>query len=119
MSAVGRDLRYAVRSLLKHRAFTLMAIVTLGLGIGAATAIFSVIQNVLLDPYPYAHTDRNVSLVIWDTSRPRNGDRVFFRVGEFLEYQGQMSSFEEVIGAGSRTFCTRPARAPSSSRARS
>ena len=100
MHTIGRDLRYAVRSLGQSRAFTLLAVLTLGLGIGAATTIFSVIQNVLLDPYPYAHTDRNVSLLIQDTSRPRSGGRAFFRVGELLDYQEQIHSFEEVIAAG-------------------
>ena len=81
MSAVGRDLRYAVRSLLKHRAFTLMAIVTLGLGIGAATTIFSVIQNVLLDPLPVRATRTERQPGHLGHEPRRNGDRTFFRVG--------------------------------------
>ena len=100
MGTIGRDFRYAVRSLRRNPAFTTLAALTLGLGIGAATTIFSVIQNVLFDPYPYAHTDRNVSLLIQDTSRPRAGGRAFFKVGEFLDYQEQIHSFEEVIAGG-------------------
>ena len=100
MGTIGRDLRYALRSLRRNPAFTMIAALTLGLGIGAATTIFSVIQNVLFDPYPYAHTDRNVSLLIQDTSRPRSGGRAFFKVGEFLDYQEQIHSFEEVIAGG-------------------
>jgi predicted permease len=100
MHGIGRDLRYAVRSLRRAPAFTLLAALTLALGIGAATTIFSVIQNVLFDPYPYAHADRNVTLQIVDTSRPRSGGRSVFRVGEFLDYQEQIHSFEEVIAGG-------------------
>ena len=100
MHALERDLRYALRSLRQNPSFTLLAALTLGLGIGAATTIYSVIQNVLFDPYPYAHTDRNVSLLIHDTSRPRSGGRAFFKLDEFLDYQEQIHSFEEVIGGG-------------------
>jgi putative ABC transport system permease protein len=100
MHALERDLRYALRSLRRNPSFTLLAALTLGLGIGAATTIYSVIQNVLFDPYPYAHTDRNVSLLIHDTSRPRSGGRGFFKLDEFLDYQEQIQSFEEVIAGG-------------------
>jgi len=100
MHSLERDLRYALRSLRRSPSFTLLAALTLGLGIGAATTIYSVIQNVLFDPYPYAHTDRNVSLLIHDTSRPRSGGRAFFKLDEFLEYQAEIHAFEEVIAGG-------------------
>ena len=54
------DLRYGLRSLAKSRAFTAAAILTLALGIGASTAIYSVIQNVLMTPFPYKGADRSV-----------------------------------------------------------
>jgi putative ABC transport system permease protein len=100
MHELGRDLRYALRSLRQQPAFTALAVLALGLGIGAATTIYSVIQNVLFDPYPYAHIDRNVSLLVNDLSRPHSDGRAFFRVGELLEYQAQIHSFDEVIAAG-------------------
>src|SRR5215467_9163987 len=53
-----KDLGFAVRSLRKHPAFTLTAIVTIALGVGATTAIFSVVNAVLLRPLPYAQPDR-------------------------------------------------------------
>jgi len=72
---LGRDVRYALRSLGRSRAFTAVAIATLGLGIGASTAIFSVIDNVLLEPFPYKDPGRMVFLRIRDTARGHEGER--------------------------------------------
>jgi putative ABC transport system permease protein len=79
-------------------AFALLAIVNLALGIGAATTIFSVIQNVLLDPFPYADARRVAMIQVHDTTSSRPGGRSFFQVPEFLEIQAQNHVFEEVIG---------------------
>src|SRR5918994_6521683 len=62
-----QDLRYGVRTLLKNPGFAAVAVLTLGLGIGANTAIFSVINGVLLKPLPYANGDR---LVLIEQSAP-------------------------------------------------
>ena len=80
--------------------FTFLAILTLALGIGAATTIFSVIHNVLLDPFPYVDTERVVSFQIRDSAATRPGGRSGFEVPEFLDYQEQTHVFEEVIGGG-------------------
>ena len=96
---LGQDVVYGLRSLRKQPAFTAAAVLALALGIGAATTISSVIQGVLLDPYPmYRDVNRLVNVQLWDLSSPNGGFRSFFQVKEFLDYQTQARSFEGVIG---------------------
>jgi len=97
---VWHDVRYGFRGLVKRPGFTLLAVLTLALGIGSAAAIFSVIQNVLLDPAPYADVDRIAYVQIRDASRSEPGGRTAFQVPEFLDYQQQSQVFEDVIGGG-------------------
>ena len=79
---IGSDLRHALRTLLKRPAFTLVAVLTLGLGIGANTAIFSVVNGVLLRPLPYAEPDRIVQL--WEISS--KGVRINVSNPNFLDW---------------------------------
>ena len=102
MRGIWQDFRYGLRGLRKQPAFTLLAIVALALGIGAATTIFSVIQNVLLDPFPYTDAERMVQIMIHDVSNSRPGGRMYFPVPEFLDYQEQNHVFEGVIGGNVR-----------------
>src|SRR5713226_9990657 len=102
MHAIWQDARFGLRGLRKQPGFAALAALTLGLGIAGATTIFSVIQNVLLDPYPYAHVDRNVTIEIRDAARPQRGGRSFFRLPEFLDYQSQLQSYEEVIAGNNQ-----------------
>jgi putative ABC transport system permease protein len=98
IEAFVKDARYAIRGLRKQPAFTFAAVMALALGIGATTTIFSVIQNVLLDPYPmYADVDRIVGVQIRDLASARPGGREWYPVAEFLDYQTQAQSFDEVI----------------------
>ena len=94
-----RDVRYALRSLGRSRAFAAVAIVTLGLGIGASTAIFSVIDNVLLEPFPYKDAGRMVFVRIHDTARGQEGNRQGYTSNEFLEFAEQNQVFDGVIAA--------------------
>ena len=97
---VWQDIRVGSRGFVRHPGFTLLAVLTLALGIGSAAAIFSVIQNVLLDPAPYADVDRIVYVQIRDAARPGPGGRTAFQLPEFLDYQEQSQVFEDVIGGG-------------------
>jgi putative ABC transport system permease protein len=99
MSTVFQDLKYGLRSVTKNRGFSLIAMITLALGIGAATTIFSVINSILLNPFPYVDAHRIVMVTIHNVadSRPDSG-RSWFRDAEFLDYQEQNHVFDAVIG---------------------
>jgi putative ABC transport system permease protein len=98
MQTIWQDVRYGWRGLVRQPGFASLAVLTLALGIGAATTVFSVIQNVLLDPFPYVDADRVVTVQIRDVTSARPGGRNFFQVPEFLELQEQSHVFEEVTG---------------------
>ena len=73
MPAMVQDLRYALRQLRKSPGFTFTAILSLALGIGATTAVFSVIYGILMDPYPYADTDRFMHMRLIDAAGKDRG----------------------------------------------
>ena len=98
LSFIWQDLRYGVRGLAKRPGFALLAIAALALGAGAATTIFSVINNVLLDPVPYADANRLVVISVHDPARGEQGIRQWFSIPEFLEYQRENKVFEQVFG---------------------
>ena len=90
--ALRQDLRYAGRALRRNPAFTLVAVLTLALGIGANTAIFSVINGVLLRPLPYPDQDRLVRL--FTAFRGSGEERYAVSQPEFMDYKGLTTVFE-------------------------
>src|SRR5262245_23838492 len=98
LDALGQDIRYAVRQLGGDRGFTTIAVLTLGLGIGSATVMYSVLHNVLLEPFPYAGSARLVDVVVRDAERPGDIFRGALPAAEFLDFQEGSDAFEDVIG---------------------
>src|SRR5262245_9624268 len=92
METLRQDLRFAIRTLAKKPLFTLVAVATLALAIGANTAIFSVVNAVLLRALPYQKSDQLV--VLSTISGP--GDRELLSVPEAQDFQSQMSALEDV-----------------------
>lgn len=97
METLGQDIRYALRNLKKTPGFAIVAVLTLALGIGASTAIFSVMENILMDPFPYPDAQRYFSIQIHDTERNEPGGRGGFSGPEFLDYVEQNHVFDRVI----------------------
>ncbi len=92
---LSADLRYGTRTLRKNRGFALMAVLTLGLGIGANTATFSVINGVLLKPLPYENGER---LVLIQQSATQAGQQgIGVSIKELFEYRAQLASFDELV----------------------
>lgn len=99
MGSFLRDVRYAFRSLLKHPAFTTIAVVTMALGIGANTAIFSILYAVLLRPLPYPEAARIVRI---DETEGRGGMGV--SPPNFLDFQQYNQSFESIAAYSGGSF---------------
>ena len=98
MNGILQDLRYGLRGLRTQPSFTILAVMALALGIGSVTTIFSVIDNVLLNPFPYADAKRVALIYIHDVKDSERGGRSFFKTPEFLDYQEQNHVFDAVIG---------------------
>ena len=92
MDSIFKDIRYGVRGLLKHPGFTAIVVITLALGIGASTAIFSVVDSVLLRRLPYRHAERIVA--IQEVSP--EGKRIQTTSGNFLDWRAQNTVFQHL-----------------------
>jgi predicted permease len=95
LEALFQDVRYALRWLRRNPVFTFAVIATLALGIGATTAVFSVMDSLLLRPLPYQNSERIVR--IWNTFSPRGMTEIPLSEPEFLEYR-QSQSFAHMAG---------------------
>ncbi len=93
MESLLQDIRYAARTLSKNPVFAAVAVLTLALGIGANTAIFSVVENVLLRPLPYPQPGNLVEL--WNTYPPQV-PRGGLSPGDYADWREQNSSFSEM-----------------------
>ena len=92
MSSVLQDVRYSLRMLLKHKGFTVVAVLTLALGIGVNTAMFSVLNTFLFRSLPYPESDRLVR--VWRTSP--HSQNWPFSAANFFDYHDQNTVFEKM-----------------------
>ncbi len=97
MQWLYRDLRYGLRESARRPGFLTLAILTLALGIGAVTTMYSVIHNVLLNPFPYTNPRRMVDVIIQDTERDKVA-RGALSIPEFRAYVDETDVFEEAVG---------------------
>ena len=95
-----QDIRFGVRTLRKNPGFAMVAVATLALGIGANTAIFSVVENVVLAPLPYPQPDR---LVMVSESRP-NATQLSITYPDFRDWQRNARSFEQMAAFNWRDY---------------
>src|SRR5262249_31293949 len=94
MGKLLQDLRYSSRMLIRHRAVTAIAVVTLALGVGANTAIFSVVNAVLLRPLPYRDSNRLVMLSTNEESKGALGNTGY---ETFVDWRERSRSFERMV----------------------
>ena len=97
-----RDLRYGLRVLLKNPGFTLIAVATLALGIGANSAMFSVVNTVLLKPFSFRNPEALV--VLWERSLKQNLPRMVVSPPNFADWRNQNQVFQDVAAYRSQDF---------------
>ncbi|HKO70326.1 MAG TPA: ABC transporter permease, partial [Bradyrhizobium sp.] len=101
LDRLAQDIRYGSRSLRKTPGFTAAAILVLALGIGANTAIFSVLEGVVLDPLPYPQSERLVALLIYNRSLKHETELSY---PDFLDWQRDARSFEKIAAFRTQNF---------------
>jgi len=99
MEPLLQDLRYGLRRLLRNPGFTVVAVLSLALGIGANTAIFSVINTVLLRPLPYENPEQ--LMVVWESNRQNSVSRSPSSLLNFIDWRDQNQVFEQMAAVRS------------------
>jgi putative ABC transport system permease protein len=102
MDSLIKDIRYGIRGLLKRPGFTVIAVITLALGIGANTAIFSLVNAVLLRPLPYNNADRLV--MVWEDASYAGFPKNTPAPANFVDWRSQNQSFEGMAAITTRSF---------------
>src|SRR5262249_15244021 len=97
-----RDVRYAIRTLARTPAFTLAAVLALALGIGATTAIFSVVNGVILRPLPYRDSGR--LMVVYDSFQQQGMEHGLGGIADFLDWRSRSHSFESIDAVAFNRF---------------
>lgn len=96
LEQLAHDFRYGLRMLLRSPAFTLVVVLTLALGIGLCTAVFSVVNAVLVRPLPYPHADR----LVWVSDENRALKSEMVAGVDYLDWKAQAKSFDEMVAYG-------------------
>src|SRR5687767_11067371 len=102
METLRKDIAYGARTLIKSPGFTAAAILALTLGIGANTAIFSVVNSVLLRPLPYSDPNRLVQL--WEEKPSKGRNEIPASYPNFADWRDQNQVFEHVVAYAEWTF---------------
>jgi predicted permease len=110
LEALWRDLRYGVRVLVKNKGFAAVAAITLALGIGAITAIFSVVNAAILRPLPYPHPRRLA--ILWGNVKRVRVERRGASYPDYLDWRGQTRSFETMAAFSGNKFALTGIDAP-------
>src|SRR5215212_2115472 len=101
METLIQDLRYGVRVLIKNPGFTAVAVLALALGIGATSAVFSIVNTVLLNPLPF---DADRMVMIWDSNLNRGSGEVEISYPNFVDWREQNRVFEQMSALPSVNF---------------
>src|SRR5258706_9664619 len=102
METLWQDIRYGIRLLLKAPSFSIVATIALALGIGANTAIFSVVNAVLLKPLPFANSDQ--LMIVWETDSVRGYQRGTASYPNFADWRDQNHVFEHMASYYNNDF---------------
>jgi putative ABC transport system permease protein len=99
--SLWQDVRYGLRGMRSNPGFSALAMVTRALGIGAATTMFSAIENVLVAPFPYRGADRTVAFDIHNLDHAHPGGRQALKAAEYLKFRAQNHVFtRRIMNAG-------------------